>query len=1236
MAQKFLTGVEIEGTLDLNSVSVDNSTSSALVLASDNEVAKRTLGSAAFSAAGDFASSSHNHDSTYLKLAGGTLTGNVKFNDSVELRLGSGADLKAYHSGAHTYFDNLVGNLYIRNQANDKDVVFQSDNGSGGIQNYIQLDGSAKTVVFGDEINVQYDAISANNSGTIVRGGFLNPAAEANPVHVPWIINDLAGFDKWGTITTSGLYKTRTGSSGSYTYSNEVQANDGNWVNAFDSLSSTAGSWYSNNGADGTTAGTGTITLEWTNELHYTAYVGIVFGSDSFTAQRVKIECYRGGAWQTECNLTNNTQNVVVRQIASNSGTNAATTKIRFTLGGSVNGSYFRIHTLWASNYRAGDNNLANLGYSQTRGLSFIEKYRSSYIWGHFSPGESGSYDLGTSSQGWKDLFFKATAPVIHANSTNGGSGLRVDVTGLDYSSSDLFRLQYSGTTVWTTKRNGETFFTNKINVGTDGAGKDAVFYGGASGEKMYWDASESHLTINHDTGDEGLAVYPVSSQSPTAPQIKIGRDSGQYWGAYVTDSVAHLIHRQDETGGSDHFTKFQIWTNATGSHSWEWVLANNAGGNPLQKMKLSDAGVLTLGGGTNTITNAKVPNWDDAYTHSQATHAPSNAEANVQADWSVTDEADDAFIQNKPTIPTDHGDHDGLYLPIGGGTLSGTLSIESTFPRINLTDTNHDDDWSIINNNGQFGIYNVTDAIYAFRIGADNNSVLKGNLLPDADSTYDIGSNSSKWAEGHFDHLYVGETGNNPRIDIYTEGSDSPIADTFAQDTQKSYIYFNAGSGSNDPGYIMHETTGFPEDNEGVLHLCPSDDNGTGDYVSIHGTNDSDVIKLHTSGLIETANLQLQLKSGLNDVKVDDNLQVTGNISVTGTVDGVDISALPTSFAPTDAEANVQADWNATSGDAFIQNKPSIPADHGDHDGLYIPVGGGQFSGALDFTPDTGSILKVDNQTIIERTTANGGLTIGHDDSIILAGGDTSGTMNSNITNASETIFIGAEGGLKVYSFPGNMTGGWAGRKEWTFDNMGITTFPGSTSVGAHKYTLTVNAPSGLTTTIVNSTINVTFTASTTTSIDYYLVFSSVDGGDYGLISVIPPADFGATMSIIDDSFDATGTQAYRVYAVKNGVYSSPLTGSKDYSVTTPLEPTNMSVVNLNSAYYVQWDPPSTNARFVTAYNVYKHEHATQGSLDRDSATLIYSGLNTSYMYQISGANNGNFHQFWVETTIA
>lgn len=39
------------------------------------------------------------------------------------------------------------------------------------------------------------------------------------------------------------------------------------------------------------------------------------------------------------------------------------------------------------------------------------------------------------------------------------------------------------------------------------------------------------------------------------------------------------------------------------------------------------------------------------AYQHSQAAHAPADAEKNVQADWNVTDTNSDAYIKNKPSI---------------------------------------------------------------------------------------------------------------------------------------------------------------------------------------------------------------------------------------------------------------------------------------------------------------------------------------------------------------------------------------------------------------------------------------------------------------------------------------------------------------------------------------------------------------------------------------------------------
>jgi hypothetical protein len=95
-----------------------------------------------------------------------------------------------------------------------------------------------------------------------------------------------------------------------------------------------------------------------------------------------------------------------------------------------------------------------------------------------------------------------------------------------------------------------------------------------------------------------------------------------------------------------------------------------------------------------------------------------------------------------------------------------------------------------------------------------------------------------------------------------------------------------------------------------------------------------------------------------------------------------------------------------------------------------------------IDYLPDTGVFLKFDGQTILERQTANGAITLGHDDSIIIAGGDMSVSMNANINNAEETVFIGAEGGVKLYGFPDNDAGGWAARSQFYFQNDGKLIF--------------------------------------------------------------------------------------------------------------------------------------------------------------------------------------------------
>jgi len=69
---------------------------------------------------------------------------NLELADNVRLRVGSSDDLQLYHDTSNSYITNATGDLVIRNDANDKDILFQTDNNYNDTTSYIQLDGSAK------------------------------------------------------------------------------------------------------------------------------------------------------------------------------------------------------------------------------------------------------------------------------------------------------------------------------------------------------------------------------------------------------------------------------------------------------------------------------------------------------------------------------------------------------------------------------------------------------------------------------------------------------------------------------------------------------------------------------------------------------------------------------------------------------------------------------------------------------------------------------------------------------------------------------------------------------------------------------------------------------------------------------------------------------------------------------------------------------------------------------------
>ena len=94
-------------------------------------------------------------------------------------------------------------------------------------------------------------------------------------------------------------------------------------------------------------------------------------------------------------------------------------------------------------------------------------------------------------------------------------------------------------------------------------------------------------------------------------------------------------------------------------------------------------------------------------------------------ADFAVFNGGTERFKINSSGVASFSGN-------ITAGTNSITASqyyVQGTYPRIYLSDTNSDDDYSIINDNGTFVVYNDTDSSTAFAIAGNNNVTFAGTV---------------------------------------------------------------------------------------------------------------------------------------------------------------------------------------------------------------------------------------------------------------------------------------------------------------------------------------------------------------------------------------------------------------------------------------------------------------------------------------------------------------------------
>ena len=98
----------------------------------------------------------------------GNNNGNVKVGDAGRFIAGADNDLVIQHTGSAGNVVNSVGDFSITNSADDKDIILQTDDGSGGTEVYFRADGSAsESIVYysgNEHLKTQQTGVKATGS----------------------------------------------------------------------------------------------------------------------------------------------------------------------------------------------------------------------------------------------------------------------------------------------------------------------------------------------------------------------------------------------------------------------------------------------------------------------------------------------------------------------------------------------------------------------------------------------------------------------------------------------------------------------------------------------------------------------------------------------------------------------------------------------------------------------------------------------------------------------------------------------------------------------------------------------------------------------------------------------------------------------------------------------------------------------------------------------------------------
>jgi hypothetical protein len=178
------------------------------------------------------------------------------------------------------------------------------------------------------------------------------------------------------------------------------------------------------------------------------------------------------------------------------------------------------------------------------------------------------------------------------------------------------------------------------------------------------------------------------------------------------------------------------VLADGAGNIRYQWNGTNNVFGNPISGTSATFSGAVVFNSTTSHIGTAgfgigspTAIDGSDGRIITNKFRLYNTTPATIYSDFVTA-----ATTNRSITVPDASGtlaltSNLSNYLPLTGGTLTGNLTLSYSYPRIYLIDTDNNSDYSIINADGAFTIYDDTNSSSRLTIASTGAATFSGAL---------------------------------------------------------------------------------------------------------------------------------------------------------------------------------------------------------------------------------------------------------------------------------------------------------------------------------------------------------------------------------------------------------------------------------------------------------------------------------------------------------------------------